>query len=154
MAKCPGTALVARVSDGRIVAAWNVKLAENALAYPGSAIKPFTLAALIDAGVLPPRADLLCSGHLTIGFHNLACTHPKSAAPLDAISALAYSCNEFFAHFAQEIPRERLRTLLSRYGFEVAPDANSDIRLEALGETGVRITPMRLLAAYRKLAVA
>ena len=148
----PGTALVARVTDGRVVAVWNSKVAENALSYPGSAIKPFTLAALIDAGVLPARADWICSGHLTFDGHNLTCTHPKSAAPLDAISALAYSCNEFFAHFAAAIPPERLRAVLSGYGFDVGVAA--DTRLQALGEDAVRITPMRLLAAYRKLALA
>jgi SpoIID/LytB domain protein len=151
MAGRTGTAVVAGVDDGRVVAAWNAKVAGNVLSYPGSAIKPFTLAAFIDAGVLPVKADWICSGHLAIAGHNLACTHPKSAVPLDAISALAYSCNEFFAHFATAIPPERLRGVLSRYGFEVADGA--DIRLQALGESGVRITPLRLLAAYRKLAL-
>ena len=147
-----GTALVAAVGDGRIVAAWNNQVAENNLSFPGSAIKPFTLAALIDAGVLPARADWICSGQLNIGGHNLSCTHPKSAAPLDAVSALAYSCNEFFAHFAATLPPERLRAALSGYGFEIA--GSPDIRLLALGESGVRITPRHLLAAYRKLAIA
>lgn len=147
-----GTALVANVADGRIAAAWNPTVAETAFSHPGSAIKPFTLAALIDAGALPTRADWICSGHLAIAGHNLACTHPKSAAPLDAIAALAYSCNEFFAHFAAAIPPDRLRAALSGYGFEIS--STPDIRLLALGEIGVRITPVHLLAAYRKLALA
>lgn len=148
----PGTALVAQVADGRVVAAWNRNVADNALACPGSAIKPFTLAALIDAGALPGHADWLCTGHLAIAGHNLTCTHPKSAAPLDAVSALAYSCNEFFAHFAAALPPERLRAVLTSYGFETA--AADDLRLQALGETAVRITPTHMLAAYRKLAIA
>jgi stage II sporulation protein D len=148
----PGTALVARVADGQIVAAWNRQLADNALTYPGSAVKPFTLAALIDAGVLPVKADWLCTGHLIIAGHNLACTHPKSAAPLDAAAALAYSCNQFFAHFAQAIPPDRLRTVLTNYGFDTT--ATDDPRLLALGEAAVRITPTRLLSAYCKLARA
>ena len=152
MADRPGTALVAHVADGRIVAAHHRTLAEGALAAPGSAIKPFVLATLIDAGLLPAHADWICSGQLTLGAHNLACTHPKSAAPLDAISALAYSCNQFFAHFTQGIPPERLRAALAAYGFDTAPI--EDIRLQALGEAGVRITPLRLLSAYRKLALA
>lgn len=150
----PGTALVARVSDGQIVAAHNRQLAENRAAAPGSAIKPFTLAALLDAGRLPPHADWICSGHLNIAGHNLACTHPKSAAPLDAVSALAYSCNEFFAHFAAAIPPERLQSTLQFYGFDADTASGDDLRLQALGEAHVRITPVRLLAAYRKLALA
>src|SRR3984885_5161216 len=155
IANRPGTALIANVTAGQIVAAKNRNLADNSSAHPGSAIKPFPLAALIDAGVLPARADWICTGHLTIAGHNLACTHPKSAAPLDAVSALAYSCNEFFAHFASAIPPDRLRSVLTTYGFEAQLAAtNDDLRLQALGETDVRITPTRLLAAYRRLALA
>jgi stage II sporulation protein D len=150
----PGIILVARVADGQIVAARNRNLADNVFALPGSAIKPFVLAALIDSGVLPPRADWVCTQHLTIAGHNLACTHPKSAVPLDAVSALAYSCNQFFAHFATEIPPGRLHSALNAYGFDAQIAAgNDDLRLQALGETDVRISPARLLSAYRKLAL-
>ena len=65
---------------------------------------------------------------------------------------MAYSCNEFFAHFAALIPPDRLRTVLTSYGFDAS--TTDDVRLQALGETAVRITPIRLLAAYRRLALA
>src|ERR1051325_5776675 len=154
MAGHSGTALVARVADGRIAGIWNRRAAETAAARPGSAIKPFTLAALIDAGVLPAHADWICSGHLSIAGHKLTCTHPKSAAPLDAVSSLAYSCNEFFAHFAAAIPPDRLRSVLISYGFEAASVGSGELALVALGESSVRITPMGLVLAYRKLALA
>ncbi|HEY3839286.1 MAG TPA: SpoIID/LytB domain-containing protein [Bryobacteraceae bacterium] len=148
-------ALIARVSDGQVVAARNRKLADDTMALPGSAIKPFVLAALIDAGALPPHADWVCTQHLAIGGHNLACTHPKSATPLDPVAALAYSCNQYFAHFAGQIAPDRLRAALTAYGFEAQLAASSDdLRLQALGETDVRISPTLLLAAYRKLAMA
>jgi len=150
----PGAVLVVRVSDGQLVAAHNRRLAENTMAAPGSAIKPFTLAALVDAGRLPAHADWICSGHLNIAGHNLACTHPKSAAPLDAVAALAYSCNEFFAHFAAALPPERLRATLESYGFDAElTTTTDDLKLQALGEARVRITPEGLLNAYRKLAL-
>jgi stage II sporulation protein D len=149
-----GTALVARVDDGRVVASRNRALAENTVAAPGSAIKPFTLAAMIDAGVLPLHADWACSGRLWIGGHNLTCTHPKSAMPLDAVAALAYSCNEFFTHFARPLPPNRLRSTLESYGFDAGEASAGDLPLQAVGVTDVRITPMRLLMAYRKLALA
>ena len=149
-----GTALVARVDDGQVVASRNRMLAENTAAAPGSAIKPFTLAAMIDAGVLPSHADWVCSGRLWIGGHNLTCTHPKSAVPLDAVAALAYSCNEFFTHFARPLPPNRLRGTLESYGFDAVQPSGDDLPLQAVGVTGVRITPMRLLMAYRKLALA
>ena len=147
-----GMALVANVESGQIVATHNRNLADDVQARPGSAIKPFTLAAFIDAGVLPSQADWPCSGHLTLAGHNLTCTHPKSAAPLDAVAALAYSCNEFFAHFAAAMPPERLVKTLNGYGFEATPTDSP--QLQALGEIAVSITPARLLAAYRKLAIA
>ena len=148
-------ALVARVSDGQIVAARNRTLAENTLAFPGSAIKPFVLAALIDAGTLPAHPDWVCTQRLNIAGHNLACTHPKSATPLDPVSALAYSCNQYFAHFAGQLPPERLRSALSTYGFDAQLAVSSDdLRLQALGEIDVRISPARLLSAYRRLALA
>jgi stage II sporulation protein D len=152
MGNHPGVALIAKVADGQIVASYHRSLADSTQAHPGSAIKPFTLAAFIDAGILPSHPDWPCSGHLTLAGHNLTCTHPKSAAPLDAVAALAYSCNEFFAHFAAAIPPDRLRAVLSSYGFDTEP--TSTPQLQALGETAVRITPTGLLGAYRKLALA
>lgn len=46
MAGQRGTAVLADVQSGRVLAAYHLEVAARRLAYPGSSIKPFTLEAL------------------------------------------------------------------------------------------------------------
>jgi penicillin-binding protein A len=166
MAGRSGTAVIADVSTGKVLAAYNLKGAARRVAPPGSAIKPFVLRALIDNHVLEGRKPILCNRKLRIGSHDLACGHPQLPA-FDPASALAYSCNTYFAEMGSQLKPEGLRGSLlasgvtGRFGAsseEIAGNvvlsrSRAELQLQSLGETNVFVTPLNLLNAYRRLAL-
>lgn len=161
-----GTAVVLDVSSGWVLAAYNLQVAARQLARPGSAIKPFTLLALLQSGKLRSTDSLVCRRHLHVGRHDLSCSHP-STGPLQAASALAYSCNDFFATFGLRLTADDLRAAFTKAGFAsptglVSNEAIGFIRLarndeerqlQSIGEEDIRVTPLEMLAAYRNLAL-
>jgi penicillin-binding protein 2 len=159
-----GAAVVLDVASGRILAHYHLKVAAQRLAAPGSTVKPFTLLALLSSGSRPP--SIVCGRTLQIGGRQMDCTHPASADPLDAVAALAYSCNYYFASVARGLRDVDLAKTFSRAGLtsrtglyageavgEIIPPTSVEGRqLLALGEANIRITPLELVYAYRKLA--
>src|SRR5205085_269224 len=95
------------------------------------------------------------------------CTHPASPDAFDIVSALAYSCNYYFATRAAALRGAELTEtftragLLSRTGLIegeavgelVSPSTVESRQLLALGESGILVTPLAVAAAYRKLAL-
>ena len=164
MAGKPGAVVVAEVASGRLLAEHRLELAATRLAAPGSAVKPFILLALLESGK-PGR--LVCERRLRLGARRLDCTHPVTALPLEPASALAYSCNWYFARLALRFQPAELARALERAGLVsltglAAREAAGAIRtarnpdelqLQALGEDGIQVTPLGLLAAYRRLAL-
>jgi cell division protein FtsI/penicillin-binding protein 2 len=160
-----GTAVALDVDSGRILARYRIDVAARRLARPGSTVKPFTLLALLASGSMP--RTLVCARKLQIGTRELDCTHPPTPDPLDAKAALAYSCNYYFASLAAGLRSSELVEAFTRAGLisqtgldareavgEIIPPATLEQRqLLALGEANIRITPLGLLSAYRKLAV-
>ena len=141
-----GTSLVALdVRTGRTLESHR---AEAAPSPPGSTLKPFVLAALIEDQLLPSDPRRACPTRLSVGNHRLDCTHGPLAAPPGPEEALAYSCNCWFAAMSQ-----RLRpTTLSRWGFSRIQSA-ADTALLALGVEGILTSPLELAQAYRRLAL-
>ena len=160
-----GTAVALAVDSGRIVAIYHPEIAARRLARPGSAIKPFTLLALLDAGA--PSGTIRCLRQFRVGARQMDCTHPASAAPFDAVAALAYSCNFYFGSRAAGLRNSDLietftrAGLISRTGLydreavgELIPPTTVEARqLLALGEANILVTPLAMAAAYRKLAL-
>src|SRR6478609_5280999 len=109
MAGKPGAAAVADIATGKVLAAYRM---QRGAASPGSALKPFTLAAWIDAhgGANPP--PWACPRQLRLAGRRFDCTHPVLATAPDAAAALAYSCNCYFAHLALQLkPADFARSL-------------------------------------------
>ncbi len=166
MAGSRGTAVVLAVDSGQVLAAYHLKVAAQRLAAPGSSIKPFTLKALLEAGKVDASTALLCKRPLNIAGHRLDCSHPQTSQPLDAASALAYSCNSYFTTMATRLTPAQLRESFINDGFAqstgLAPDeavgtialasSTAELQLQAIGEWGVQVTPLELLRAYRGLA--
>ena len=162
-----GTVVVADVRSGRLLAHYRLDVAARTLAAPGSTVKPFTLAALLESGKLPPGATLVCRRQVWLAGQELNCTHVETPEPLDPAAALAYSCNYFFAHFGRLLDPAALAEALRRAGLGgpsglVAREATGAVRvpssieetqLEALGHAGIETTPLALLEAYRHLAL-
>lgn len=167
MAGRRGTAVVLDLHSNRILAAYHLEVAARRLAHPGSAIKPFTLMALLEAGKLEANAAMMCKRPLTIAGHKLDCTHPDTTQPLDPAAALAYSCNSYFTTVALRLTPVRLRDSLVLDGFasltSLAPDeavgnvmlaeSPEQLQLQAIGEWGLNVTPLELLRAYRQIAL-
>ncbi len=167
MANRSGTVVVLDVKAGRILAQHRLDVAARTLAHPGSTLKPFTLLALLESGKTEPSSSWVCPRKLVISGRRLDCTHVRTAEALDAITALAYSCNAYFTHFAERLTDRELSESLVRAGLSsptgltepevmgrIRPAANLDERrLQAVGEANVEITPLELLAAYRRLAL-
>jgi cell division protein FtsI/penicillin-binding protein 2 len=161
-----GAAVALDVETGKVLASYRMDVAARRLAAPGSAIKPFTLMALIDAGLVKEDSQLFCPRIVRIGTHVLDCSHPKTPESLDPVMALAYSCNYFFTTMARGLPLEALPQAFSRVGLGSItgkwqtelpgvlerPQSKPAMELMSVGEEGVKVTPLGLAEAYRALA--
>ena len=167
MAGKHGTAVVLDVETGRILASNRLDIAARRVALPGSSIKTFTLLALLKAGKVDSQTALVCKRPLAIAGYRLDCAHPDTHHPLHPPEALAYSCNSYFTSVATRLSPEQLQKAFLDQGFgstsgiakqeatgSVAlASTPEELQLQAIGEWGVRITPLELLRAYRNLAL-
>ena len=134
----------------------------------GLTLKPFVLSALLKRGKLRPDSMFRCRGRLAIGNRRFDCTHTPIVTPIRADTALAYSCNCFVAHAAEQFgPSELAGELISAgftYGTSLAGSGEFTGRLQsettpdgqcvrALGETAVLTTQAEIALAYRQLAI-
>ena len=150
MAGKPGAAVVADIATGKVLAAHRI---ERPASSPGSTLKPFTLAAWIDAhaGATPPT--WACPRQLRLSGRRFDCTHPVLATAPDAAAALAYSCNCYFVHLALQLkPADFARSLRGIAGQVSTASTPEELQLQAIGEWGIEMTPMELMTAYRRLA--
>ncbi len=166
MAGRSGTAVVIEVATGKVLAAYHPEAAARRVALPGSAIKPFTLLALLESGKVDAQTTLMCKRPLTVAGHKLDCTHPDMKQPLDTATALAYSCNTYFTSMATRLTPAVLRSSFLNDGFgspsglvphEAAgtvalANTQAELQLQAIGEWGVRVTPLELLRGYQRMA--
>jgi len=145
--KQAGSAVVLEVTTGNLLGGFRFDLARTRKAAPGSTLKPFTWLAWSGAhkGAAIPRIG--CLRKLSVGGRNFDCAHPDAGIPLGPQEALAYSCNSFFdqLHFAAP------PSFLQRYGFTAY--AAQYLTLGAIGEEGIKVTPLELARAYRALAL-
>jgi cell division protein FtsI/penicillin-binding protein 2 len=154
-----GCALLLGIRDERIIASNSSLLIDTILAPPGSTLKPFTLAALLRAGKLPPDTSFPCPERLTLGGRRLDCSHPRMLQPIRIDTALAYSCNCFVAHAAERFQPGELARALQPEGFGspgavLRPTVDGEAQqLQSLGEGEIMVTPAGLARAYRLLAL-
>ena len=167
MAGKNGAVVVLDVDSNRVLASYRPDVAAQRLAFPGSSIKTFTLLALLREGKVTSQAALMCKRPLTISGHRLDCSHPDTHHPLGPTEALAYSCNSYFTSVATRLSPEQLRRafladgLASPTGLAKKEATGSvalasttpELQLQAIGEWGIKVTPLELLRAYRDLAV-
>jgi cell division protein FtsI/penicillin-binding protein 2 len=161
-----GAAVALDVETGQVLASYRMDVAARRLAAPGSAIKPFTLMALMNAGLVSEQTALFCPRTVRIGTHILDCSHPESAEPLDPVIALAYSCNHFFTALSERLDFDALPREFSRRGFNSVtgrwqtelpgvvdqPRSKQAMQLMSVGEEGIKVTPLALAEAYRSIA--
>ena len=152
-------------TTGHLLASAHLAEAARTLAAPGSTLKPLALFQLIRAGRWQPARRVACSRQLHVSGHALNCSHPP-ASPMDAVEALTWSCNSYFAEVADALRPAELRSLLTPtgllgptglYPIEASatfqdPLSADATRLALLGVEGIRVTPLELARAYAWLA--
>ncbi len=157
--------IVLDLHQGRVLAAHRLEQAAHTLAAPGSTLKPLILYELLASGRWNPERRIACTRALEIAGRRLACSHPH-APPFDARNALAWSCNTYFAEVARALRPDELAALLRSTGLlattglardEAAgdfrePHTTEEVQLTFLGVENIRITPLELAVAYRRLA--
>lgn len=86
---------------------------------PGSTLKPFTVAAALEAGVIEPNTVLQTApGYLTVGDATIHDAHPETMLTVGQV--IQKSSNVGAAKLALALPRESLWNMLSGVGFGVA----------------------------------
>ena len=167
MAGKRGTAVVIDIATSKVLAAYHLEAAAQRVALPGSSIKTFTLLSLLETGKINDQTTLMCKRSLRVGAHQLNCTHPDVKQPFDPATALAYSCNTYFAKLATRLTAAELHDSFMKYGFAspsgLTPHESNgevtlartqaELQLEAIGEGGVHVTPLELLRAYQNVAL-
>jgi penicillin-binding protein 2 len=166
MANKSGAVVVISVSSGKILAQWHLNVAAQRLEPPGSTVKPFVLMQLLEKGKINPEQHIACHRPLYVGGKRMDCTHPPGITSLDAPDAIAYSCNTYFATVATRLSPAELAEMYKHIGFTSStgqaeneaigrismPTDQGQLQLQALGEWGIVVTPLELLAAYHSLA--
>jgi len=147
------SAIVVDVSSGKLLAGYRLSAATPQ--EPGSTLKPLVAAVALKAGTVTEHSSAECHGTLTIGNHNLRCSHPRAITIFDLQHAIAYSCNDWFAQLAQHMPSAQLTEGLRSYGLSPAllSGTAAQRQLLALGLESIRVTPLQLAGAYRDLAL-
>jgi cell division protein FtsI/penicillin-binding protein 2 len=163
-----GSALLLDIRSHKLIATNSADVAGHTLLPPGSTLKPFVLAALLRRGSLRADTSFVCPAKLAIGKRSFDCSHPRLVTPMRADTALAYSCNCFVAHAAEQFRPTELAGELKRLGFAARTGLTDSreisgridnagtpdqVRMQALGEEGILTTPLALASAYRQLAL-
>ena len=121
---------------------------------PGSAIKPLLLAYALEHGFVRPETEVYCRRDLHVGGRALPCTHPANQPVFTAESALAESCNTWFAEMARRFSGPQLEAALQTTHLphtSASGDSVEQRQLVVLGLTGISASPLELARAYRDL---
>lgn len=91
----------------------------------GSTIKPFTVAAALESGVIDGTERYYCSGSLEIGGYTIRCANRDGHGWVNVEESLAYSCNVAMMEMAQEIGIDSFTSYQNDFGF--GPTTGSDL---------------------------
>lgn len=118
----------------------------NSTYEPGSTMKPFTMAAGLEEGILTGNESYTCNGVLTVGDHEIHCNNRFGHGDLTFAGALEQSCNVAFMKIGATIGRSVFMKYNKVYNFGLK--TNVDLTGEALTNTLVfnedTITPTDL----------
>ncbi len=144
------SAIVLDAQTGAVIA----RVGPNREAAPGSVLKPLLLAYALEHGIVRAETSVYCRRNLRIGALALPCTHPADQVVFTASSALAESCNTWFAEMGRRFTSAQLEAALQGTRLPHRSMADADVeerQLAMLGLRGVTASPMLLAEAYRRL---
>jgi cell division protein FtsI/penicillin-binding protein 2 len=163
--KTPATAIILDAQTGTILAAVKPAEAAQLQSLPGSILKPIFLAEALRQNAIQPTTKVFCRRNLHINGRDLQCTHPQNNIAFDAIEALAYSCNTYFADLAKRMTPQTLQDTAVHYGLSrtphlfpketegtlTTPHTTEEKQLFVLGLAGITASPAQIAIAYSKL---
>jgi cell division protein FtsI/penicillin-binding protein 2 len=123
-------------------------------ATPGSAVKPLLLEYALEHNIVNAELEVYCRRNLHVGGRALPCTHPADHPVFTAESAVAESCNTWFAELARRYSGPELEAALNDAHLPHAPMVAANVeqrQLAVLGLVGVTTSPLELAMAYRDL---
>lgn len=103
----------------------------------GSTIKPFTIAAALECGVIHGDERYYCSGSMVVADYTIRCAERDGHGWLTVEESLAYSCNVAMMKMAEEIGVETFTSYQNDFGF--GPTTGSDLPNE-VATTGLIYT--------------
>ncbi len=121
---------------------------------PGSVLKPLLLQYALEHGVVTAQTEVYCRRDLHIAGRPYPCTHPKDQVVFHAGSALAESCNTWFAGMATRFTDVQLGAALDETHLSHVPVREADAserELVVLGLRDVTASPLELARAYAGL---
>jgi len=152
LAHTQASAVVVDIATGKVVTQEGLSRRGT----PGSTMKPFVLQYALDRGLVRKETQVYCRRDLKIAGRDFACTHPAGLPVFDAETALAESCNTWFAALARRMPPQALEQAIaaSTLPHENMRMASMDQRqMAVLGLWGSSASPLELAQAYRTLAL-
>ncbi len=153
-----GAVLVTDPRTGHLLAVWNPREAFSSAYPPGSTAKLVTAAAALEEDLITPSDQMFCRKIPELLGNSYHCSHPVSDEPFTLVSALACSCNYFFARLSLRISQAQLAHWFAAFGFGSNPGMirigtnNASKARAALGNEGIIVSPAQLLSAYSALA--
>jgi len=121
---------------------------------PGSVLKPLWLAYALEHGIVRPETAVYCRRNLRIGGRALPCTHPADQTVFTAETALAESCNAWFAELGRRYTNAQLEAAMqaAHVSHVSLKEATAEQReLAVLGLYGTSVSSLELARAYREL---
>jgi cell division protein FtsI/penicillin-binding protein 2 len=162
-----GAVLISNPSTGELLAAWNLRVAFDRAVPPGSTAKLVPAAAALEENIISAEDRIFCRRvprFLGEPFH---CAHPPATESYTLVSALAYSCNYFFAELSARLTPDALARWYAAFGFGQPLESlgarhavglvhidDGDVAKAraAVGESSILVTPAQLLLAYSAIA--
>ncbi|MEO8434409.1 MAG: SpoIID/LytB domain-containing protein [Pyrinomonadaceae bacterium] len=139
-----GTIIVLDPQSGRVRAVVNPSIAFGRASAPGSTIKPFAALTGLRSNLIDKNSRLICRERYAHNEVDTACSHTKDLPPLGPATAIAYSCNYYFARLGEGLREPEFRATLSSFGFGRRTGIN--MKDEAAGTVaGGKWTPYAVL---------
>ncbi len=135
---------------------------------PGSILKPLTMAAGLETGVVTPEATYEDKGYVRLGVHTIRNSDGKANGTQTMVQVLQKSLNTGAIFVARKMEKEVFRQFIENFGLgkltgiELATEVSGDLRsLAKRGEIytatasygqGITATPLQMVSAYGAIA--
>jgi len=137
--------------------------------HPGSVFKILIASAALEEGAVNPNELFLCTGKFTLSTGlTINCWNKEGHGPVNFVEGFAHSCNPVFIDVALRLGREKILEYGKRFGLskaeiigyptptvkclDIDPFGEGKIANAALGQEGVRISPLQVAGMVSVIA--